>query len=134
MNQEEFIKILTYLGAAYGKEYTQNETSLHYDFLHSYSYETFKKAVQNIIRTSKFLPKVSELIEECDRCKEQIRYEILDYMQKQRYFKTPIEYEKATMFMEIGVVPNWLQTQIDYYYKMMKQEEIKHREKLMINE
>lgn len=124
MNKEEFVKILTYLGAAYGKEYTQVETSLHYDFLHSYSYETFKRAVQNIIRTSKFLPKVSELVEECEGCKEQARYEILDFMKQKGYFKTPIEYEKATMFMERAVVPEWLQKDINYYYDLMKQDRL----------
>ena len=33
MKQEEFVKGLTYLGLAYGKEYTQIETKQIYDFL-----------------------------------------------------------------------------------------------------
>ena len=130
MTEQELIKGLTYLGTAFGKEYSKMECEQHYDFLKDYSYETFVTAIKNIIRASKFLPKITELLEECDRCKEKVKYEVLEFMNDKGYFKAPIEYEKASLFMERGNVPEWLQKDINEYYKMMRQEALEHKETL----
>jgi hypothetical protein len=132
MKDFELVQGMQMLGMAYGKEFTQQECELYYEFLREYNIETFKKAVKNIIRTSKFLPKINELIEECDRCKEQVKYEVLEFMNDKGYFKAPIEYEKASLFMERGNVPEWLQKDINEYYKMMKQETLEHKETVLI--
>lgn len=132
MTQEELVKGLTYLGMAYGKEYSKVECEQHYDFLREYNYETFVKAIKNIIKKSKFLPKITELLEECDICKEQARFEVLEFMRSKGYFKDTSEYDKASLFMERGLVPEWLQRDINEYYKMMKQEVLEHKETLMI--
>jgi hypothetical protein len=132
MTEQELIKGLTYLGTAFGKEYSKMECEQHYDFLKEYSYETFVKAIKNIIRTSKFLPKINQLIEACDKAKEQVKFDVLEFMREKGYFKAAIEYEKASLFMERGVVPEWLQKDINEYYKMMKQETIEHKEQKLI--
>ena len=132
MTKEELLKGLTYLGVAYGKEYSPIECEQHYDFLKEYSYETFVAAIKSIIKKSKFLPKITELLEECEKYKEHIKFEVLDFMKEKGYFKAPIEYEKASSFMERGIVPEWLQRDINKYYKMMKQEVLDHKETLMI--
>ena len=132
MTQEELVKGLTYLGMAYGKEYSKVECEQHYDFLREYNYDTFVKAIKNIIKNSKFLPKITELLEECEKCKDQVVFEILEFMNQKGYFKATIEYEKANEFMARGIVPEWLQKDINEYYKMMKQEVLEHKETLMI--
>ena len=132
MTEQELVKGLTYLGTAYGKEYTQMECQQHYDFLKEYSYETFVAAIKNIIKKSKFLPKITELLEECENCKEGAVYEVLEFMRLRGYFKTPLEYDKATSFMAKGIVPEWLQKDINEYYKMMKQETLEHQETFVI--
>lgn len=132
MTEQELVKGLTYLGTAYGKEYSKMECELHYDFLKEYSYETLVKAIKSIIRKSKFLPKVTELLEECEECKKQVKFEVLEFMQKQGYFKAPAEYDKASLFMLNDNVPEWLQKDINRYYKMMKQEMLDHKETLLI--
>ena len=141
MKMEEFIKAVAYLGMAYGKEYSQAETQQMYEFLKEYSYQTIIDAVKNIIRTSKFAPKISELIEECENCKSSSRNEVLKYMRETGYFKLGIirengeqiiltdehairNYEKASRFLERGIIPDWLQEDINYYYKLMKQEKL----------
>ena len=141
MKMEEFIKAVAYLGMAYGKEYSQAETQQMYEFLKEYSYQTIIDAVKNIIKTSKFVPKISELIEECENCKSASRNEVLKYMREAGYFKLGIirengeqiiltdehaarNYEKATRFLERGIIPDWLQEDINYYYKLMKQEKL----------
>ena len=42
-------------------------------------------------------------------------------------------YEKATRFLERGIVPDWLQEDINYYFGMMKQEKLSMSENKMLN-
>lgn len=132
MKDYELVQGMQMLGMAYGKDFTQQECELYYEFLREYSNETFKTAVKNIIRTSKFLPKINELIEACDNAKEQVKFEILEFMRDKGYFKAPIEYEKASLFMERRNVPEWLQKDINEYYKVMKQETLEHKETMLL--
>ena len=132
MKQEELIKGLKVLGIAYGKDFNQEECATYYEFLQEYNYETFKTAVKNIIRKSKFMPKINELIEECENYKERTKFEVLDFMKEKGYFKSIIEYEKATSFMERNIVPEWLQRDINEYYKMMKQDKLGYQEQILI--
>lgn len=128
------MKGLTYLGIAYGKEFDQQECQVYYEFLKEYSKDTFSKAVKNIIKKSKFLPKINELVEECENCKENAKIEIIEFMHKKGYFKCIKEYEKAVHFMTTGVVPKWLQEDINKYYKMMHKEMIEAPERLMLSD
>ena len=132
MTEQELVKGLTYLGTAYGKEYSQIECGQHYDFLKEYNYETFVKAIKSIIKKSKFLPKITELLEECENNKGQVIYDVLEYMRKMGYFKIPEEYDKATHFMELGIIPEWLQEDINEYYKMMVNNRLEHQEQKLI--
>lgn len=141
MRLEEFNECMIYLGVAYNKEFTQNEIKVYYDFLKNYNIDTLKIAIKNIISKSKYAPKISELIEECENCKSSSRNEVLKYMREAGYFKLGIirsngeqiiltdehamrNYEKASRFLERGIVPDWLQEDINYYYKLMKQEKL----------
>lgn len=115
MTKEELVKGLKVLGLAYNKSFNEEECVLYYDFLSRYSYETFKNAVKEIIQNSKFLPKISEIIEFCEKNKIEKRYKILDLMSDNGYFKTDFEYEKAMNFIESGVIPNWLKEDMKKY-------------------
>lgn len=132
MTEIECTKGLTYLGTAYGKEYSQIECEQHYDFLRDYNYKTFVVAIKNIIRKSKFLPKITELLEECDNCKEKTKFEVLEYMNSQGYFKDGSEYDKAIMFLERNNIPEWFKTDLREYHKMMLENRLEHKETLMI--
>lgn len=132
MTEIEITKGLSYLGIAYGKEYTKIEVQQHYDFLKEYSYETFIKATKNIIRNSKFLPKINELLEECERQKTEMKFDIIEFMNKQGYFKDIKEYEQANLFMSENIMPEWFKNDINKYCKIMKQEKLEHKEILMI--
>lgn len=146
MSEIECTKGLTYLGTAYGKEYNQMEVELHYDFLKEYTYQTFVKAVKNLIRSSEFLPRVNKIVEECERCKEQVKHEVIEFMKEKGYFKYANcgekhelelwqqnrNYDKTINFVERNIVPSWLQEDINYYYKLMKQEKLEYKEQLLI--
>ena len=132
MKQEELVKGLKVLGIAYSKTFTQDECVTYYEFLQEYTYDTFRIAVKNIIKKSKFLPKISELVEECENCKGQIKYEVIEFMKMKGYFKAPDEYEKTIMWYSKGTIPNWLNEDMKKYYKMMQQEKVDYQEQKLI--
>lgn len=133
MTKEECIKGLKYLSLAYGTDgFTPEESGIYYEFLQEYSYDTFRAAVKNIIRKSKFLPKITELLEECNNYKEKSKYKVLELMQSNGYFKADSEYDKATKYLDTGIMPEWFREDLNKYYKMMKQETLEHKETLRI--
>lgn len=132
MTEIEITKGLSYLGIAYGKEYTKIEVQQHYDFLKDYSYETFISAIKSIIRNSKFLPKINELLEECEKQKEKIKFDIIEFMNKQGYFKDIKEYEQANLFMSKNIMPEWFKKDVNKYCEIMKQEKLECKKTLMI--
>lgn len=132
MSEQELVKGLAYLGLAFNKEYSKQECEQHYDFLKEYKYETFVIAIKNIIKTTKFLPKITELIEACEDAKDIVRFDVLEYMNKSGYFKDIKEFEKASHFMERGITPKWLQDDINKYYKRMANNRLEHQEQKLI--
>lgn len=134
MKQEELVKGLKVLGIAYSKEFTQDECATYYEFLQEYSYETFKAAVKNIIKKSKFLPKISELVEECENSKEQVKFEVIEFMKAKGYFKASSEYDKTIMWYSKGITPKWLKEDMKKYYRMMQQEKLSYNEQLRIGQ
>lgn len=134
MNKQEFLESMTYLGLAYGKDYTEEEIKQHYDFLKDYNDITFTEAVKKLIKTSKFLPKISDLIEACESSKQQIKFEVIEYMNSVGYFKDIKEYEKTNLFLEKGIIPSWLQEDFKKYYKMMVNNKIAHNKQQLLND
>ena len=61
MNRENFLKGLKYLGAAYNKEFDDEQASVWYDFFKDVDFEVFRQAVKRIIPKSKYLPSIAEL-------------------------------------------------------------------------
>lgn len=122
MTQIELTKALTYLGTAYDKEYTKVEVEQYYDFFKDYSYDILIKAIKNTIKKSKFLPKISELIEECNKSKEQLKIEILKFMKEKGYFACENEYDKTILFIEKNIIPQWFKEDMLKYYQMMTSE------------
>ena len=132
MTQQDLVKGLKVLGIAYSKTFTQDECATYYEFLQEYTYETFKAAVKNLIKKTKFLPKISELVEECENCKSQLKFEVIEFMKAKGYFKAPNEYEKTIDWYTKGITPDWLKEDMKKYYKMMQQEKLSYNEQLRI--
>lgn len=144
MRIEELVKGLNFLGLAYGKEYSQLECQQVYEFVKEYEYDTFIKATKEIIRTSKFLPRIADLIEACEKYKESERKEVIDYMRSVGYFKYSAygevtdekasrNYSKALRFIELGVIPDWLQEDIDYYVNQMHQLRLQDKQNKLLS-
>ena len=124
MEKIEFVKGMSYLGIATGKEYTQEECDVFYDFLKDYNYKVFIEAIKSRIKKSSFPPKINELIDECNLCDKDFKFRIIDFMKESGYFRTTNEYDKTMTFVKRGIVPQWLKEDINKYFKMMNQKEI----------
>lgn len=124
MTKKELVKGLSYLGTALGKEYSKEECEVFYDFLKDYDYSIFVEAIKSRIKSSSFLPKVNELIEECEKCKKETNIKIVDVMKQNGYFKSPVEYEKTIGFIKAGVIPSWLQQDMNKFYNLENKKQI----------
>ena len=144
MRIDELVKGLNFLGLAYGKEYSQLEAQQIYEFVKEYSYDTFIKATKDIIRTSKFLPRIADLIETCEKYKNSANREVIDYMQSVGYFKySPYgeitdekasrNYDKAMNFILTNNIPDWFQEDLDYYINQMHQLRLEDKQNKLIS-
>lgn len=133
MTKEECVKGLKYLSLAYGNNgYSREECEIYYEFLQAYEYDIFRHAVKNIIKSSKFIPKITELVEECEKEKKASKFEIVEFMKQRGYFKAPTEYEKANLFLERGIIPEWLQNDINKYFYIFKQQRIEYKNNILL--
>lgn len=97
-----------------------------------YTSEIVLKAIDEIIRTSKFMPSIAEILEKCDSQVKTYSYDILKIMSEDGYFKRSAygelddihatrNYEKATMWLSEGIIPEWLLEDMKKYgYKTNK--------------
>lgn len=118
MTKKELVSGLTYLGTAFNKTYTQTECELHYDFLGGYNFDTFVSAVKSIIRKSKFAPKISELIEECEQAKFDDRVKALEAA-KQNNLISEKDYKSIRNLVEAGYIPPAYEKELDEAYKLL---------------
>lgn len=134
MSKEEFVKIMAFLGMAYNKEFNVNDIEMYYEFLSNYEYGVLKRAIKNLIKKNKFLPKIAEIIEACESSQKDPKIETLEYMLEKGYFKEyssneetyykgrPNEFERSLKFVKKGTIPKWLLEDMRRYYIMMKGE------------
>lgn len=69
MNKEKFLKIITYMGIAYNKEFTKEQIEVWYSFLKDYSEEELNNAVKVLINTEKYLPTIAHIKEQIAKSK-----------------------------------------------------------------
>lgn len=82
--------------------------SLFNDQLSMYSYEALENTFNTIVRRSKFMPTIQEIIEECEKFKTNKKLYIVEVMKKAGYFKAECEIEKTIHFIEENNIPDWL--------------------------
>lgn len=87
---------------------------LYQDNLIVYRPETIVTSIDEIIKESKFMPTIAEIMEKCEKNRFIYENEILEKMNKAGYFKNPRELEKAYSFLERNVIPKW-------FYEAMKE-------------
>ena len=115
MKQEEFAVAMKHLAIAFGKQFTKDETEVYYEYLKMYSYGVLKNAITEIISKEKFMPKIADLKEYCEKNKQITRFAIIEQMNKQGYFRSPQEYDKASKWLDSGVIPEWFKEEMKKY-------------------
>ena len=94
-------------------------TNTYNEMLGSYSEEALNEVAKDIIKTKKYMPSISEIIELCDSTKTRVRNEIVEKMIKDDYFKDPREIDKIYMWLEEGIIPEWFKKDMMKYYNQM---------------
>ena len=89
------------------------------EMLSSYNEQTLDNVAKEIIRTKKYMPSISEILEFCDNAKTNTRNEIVELMNKDGYFKDPREIEKVYLWLSEGIIPAWLKKDMMNYYNKM---------------
>lgn len=135
MEKTKFVKAMAYLGTFYNKEFTENEVSNYYEFLGGFDYNILMNANKKLISTKEFLPKVSEIIQECRSQEFKLRLAIVQYMnEKGKFHKksssnkiTEInrEYEKTLILIRYHDLPSWLSKMLRENYEEMLKESSK---------
>lgn len=98
--------------------------------LSQYNEETLTSAIKNIIRTSKYMPSLNEIIEQCEKSRVHQTNKIVDLMWQDGYFKKGAygelddsqayrNYNKTLKFIEEGIIPEWLKEDMKKYYNQM---------------
>lgn len=89
------------------------------EMLGNYNEQTLNNVAKEIIKTKKYMPSISEIIELCDNHKVNVQNEIVEYMIKEEYFKSPRETEKVYLWLEEEIIPEWLKKDMMKYYSKM---------------
>ena len=80
MKKIEFTEQMKILTMAYSNNYSQQELELWYEYFMDVDYASFKNAIKDIIKTSKYKPSISELLERCEQSKTKRKFDILEKM------------------------------------------------------
>lgn len=114
--------------------------SLYQENLSCYNAETLANAINRIIKNNKFMPTIAEIVEMCEKEKVYKRNSILELMKNDGYFRRSDygklstfqeekNYNKALMWAERNVIPEWLIEDMKFYNSKLI--EAKNVKKLM---
>lgn len=126
MTQLEFIKGMKQLSSYYLKEIKEETLREWYPFFAELPAEAFYETVRKIAVNNKFFPTINELIEKCENERTHFNCSIIDKMKEDGFFKYGVmgelepahqqrNYEKALMWVERGVIPEFILTEMKKY-------------------
>ncbi len=108
MNKKEFSEIISLIQIAYNKQYLKEEIEVMYDLLKDFEYNTLKIAIKRLIATSRYVPNVSQIISEYKQIKRDEGYNKILKARELGNIKTNEELDKAMKWLDKGIVPDWL--------------------------
>lgn len=123
MNVIDFTKIMKILSASYGKDFDEETLQIWYMQFKDIKKDIFYKSINKIIRNNKFMPSIAEILEECEKEKDKIKFDILEKMRLDNYFKNELEYEKMNNWFKEGIIPSWFKEDMKKYYKKQLESE-----------
>ena len=70
MTQSDFIEATNRIEQYYDKEYTNEQRKIMFEELKQWNIERYKKSIAIVIRNSKFLPKIADIIQASEEIRE----------------------------------------------------------------
>lgn len=119
------------------EEETLGMYAMYEEELSQYNEETLTSVIKEIIRTSKYMPSLNEIIEQCEKSRVHQTNKIVELMWQDGYFKRGAygelddsqayrNYNKTLKFIEEGIIPDWLKQDMkEYYSKLITSKEQK---------
>lgn len=117
MSEIEFIKCMKILSASYMKDLDEDTIQIWYIQFKNIKYQVLYNSIQKLIKTNKYFPSISQLLDQCSNEKENIKFDILEKMKQDGYFKTLEEYDKANNFLQENIIPSWFREDMKKYYQ-----------------
>lgn len=108
MNKLEFAKGMKKLSTLYLKDMTEDELIVWYEMLKDVDSMVFDKAITTITKESNFFPSVASILEKCEEKNKEQKFDVIERMKADGYFKSSYELEKTYHFLEDGTIPKWL--------------------------
>lgn len=115
LNNEEFLQM----------------TKMYQEELKIYDVNTMDLVIKNIIKNYDFMPSLKEVIDEFDKIRLDRKYDVIEKMKEDGYFKSPKELDKIYKFLEDGIIPSWfLEDMKKYGY----QDELEYSKNKLLNQ
>ena len=120
MGKAEFLKGIKMIESFYHTEFNQEDLKLWYGALKKIPYEIYIKAIGELVRVSKYLPTIAEILKQCELAKMDDRMKIIEGMKKSGYFKSDTEYIKSLEWIEKGIIPKWFEEDMKKFVSKQK--------------
>ena len=125
MNQIEFARALKRLSSFYFKDFSSDDLMAWYELFKDIKVKTLEQAITDIVKESKFMPNINQLLEKCKSTTNSSYLAIINKMYEDGYFKQGIvelnpehemrNYEKACRWIEEGIIPGFLKEDMKKY-------------------
>lgn len=125
MNQAEFARCIKRLSSFYFKDFSSDDLMAWYELFKDIKVNILEQAITDIVKESKFMPNINQLLEKCPSTINSFYLAIIDKMLKDGYFKQGIveldsehemrNYEKTVRWIEEGIIPGFLREDMKKY-------------------
>lgn len=142
MTQLDFISGMKRLSSYYFKELTNDQLVIWYEMFKDVSIDDFNQAIKEILRESQYMPNANILLEKCSQINIRNISQIVQFMYEDGYFHSGVEklsdehanknFDKTMMWIEKGIIPSFLEEDINSYLVKYKQSKLYNKERLRL--
>ena len=142
MTQLDFISGMKRFSSYYFKELTNDHLAIWYEMFKDVSIDDFNQAIKEISRESQYMPNANILLEKCSQINIRNISQIVQFMYEDGYFHSGVEklsdehanrnFDKTMMWIEKGIIPSFLEDDINSYLVKYKQSRLDNKERLKL--
>ena len=142
MTQLDFISGMKRLSSYYFKDLTNDQLVIWYDMFKDVNIDDFDQAIKELSRESQYMPNSNILLEKCSQINIRNISQVVQFMYEDGYFHKGVErlsdeqanrnFDKTMMWIEKGIVPSFLEEDINSYLSKYKQSKLENKERLKL--